>query len=363
MPWCVRPTRKFPSGKPATAVKSPASAGLFFALKWLNQYNAPMLNIKPGQRWISTAEPELGLGTILRADHRQADIIFTGSGELKHFTHASSPLLRVSFEAGDCLFLDATARQVEAVHEDENGMLVYQCGNDLIPEGSIDPEQLAIPAPLRLLIGQYDSAPLFELRRMALQADALDQDAFEQFAVVLLAHFGCRFSQLSEHRFLIDAGDSALEPEFDCHTPCSFALENALGDVQCIHHGHPLIAAANRRLLESRTGNAAFLIDDTLPARSAVLETVFRAGDGSLLLLALDAKGNRLAGYAPNDQAVFRSRDSQIDIKPFKRSLTLIYPALLQSSRAIAAESGHQRLEALRLVVGAEFAVFGRNLR
>lgn len=322
-----------------------------------------MLNIKPGQRWISTAEPELGLGTILRADHRQADIIFTGSGELKHFTHASSPLLRVSFEAGDCLFLNASARHVDAVHEDENGMLVYQCGNDLVPEGSIDPEQLAIPAPLRLLIGQYDSAPLFELRRMALQAGALDQDAFEQFAIILLAHFGCRFSQLSEHRFLIDANDSVLEPGFDCQTPCGFGIECTAGGAESIHPGHPLIAAANRTLLDNRTGNAAFLIDDTLPSRSAVLETVFRDGGGSILLMALDAKGNRLEGYAPNEQAVFRSRDSQIDIKPFKRSLTLIYPALLESSRALAAESGYEKLEALRLVVGSEFALFGKNLR
>jgi hypothetical protein len=322
-----------------------------------------MLNIKPGQRWISTAEPELGLGTILRADHRQADIIFTGCGELKHFTHASSPLLRVSFEPGDSLLLDASARHVEAVHEDDSGMLVYQCGNDLVPEGSIDPEQPALPAPLRLLIGQYDSAPLFELRRMALQAGTLDQDAFERFAIVLLAHFGCRFSQQSEHRFLIDTNDSVLEPEFDSNTPCAFGPECTQDGAQYIHYGHPLIATANRALLEHRTGNAAFMIDDTLPSRSAVLETVFRGEDGSMLSLALDAKGNRLEGYVPNEQAVFRSRDSKIDIKPFKRSLALIYPALLESSRAIAAESGYGKLEALRLVVGAEFALFGKTLR
>jgi hypothetical protein len=41
----------------------------------------------------------------------------------------------------------------------------------------------------------------------------------------------------------------------------------------------------------------------------------------------------------------------------------LIYPALLESSRAIAAENGYGKLEALRLVVGAEFALFGKTLR
>ena len=86
-----------------------------------------MPNIMPGQRWISSAEPELGLGTILRTDARQSDIIFTGCGELKHFTHASSPLLRVRFEPGDTrevpLVALAGTREVHGLNNLVNGPL------------------------------------------------------------------------------------------------------------------------------------------------------------------------------------------------------------------------------------------------
>ncbi|MEY3371905.1 MAG: polymerase-associated protein RapA [Pseudomonadota bacterium] len=319
-----------------------------------------MLNIMPGQRWISTAEPELGLGTILRADARQSDIIFTGCGELKHFTHASSPLLRVRFEIGDSIQMDGAVRTVDAVTEDSSGTLSYCCAGETLHEGSIDPEQPHLPASLRLLIAQYDAAYLFELRRRALQADTLDQDAYELFAIALLSHFGCRFMPVSEHVFLLDAETSELEPGFDKSTPCRFGNDENFSEGHSIHGGHPLMRTALERFLQSRAGSAGFLIDDTLPARSAVLET---STDGCVSLLSLDVRGNHLSVYTPNEQAVFRSRDSQIDMKPFMRSLSQIYPTLLETSLLHAAQSDAGKLEALRLVVGAEFALFGKKSR
>lgn len=322
-----------------------------------------MPNIMPGQRWISSAEPELGLGTILRADARQSDIIFTGCGELKHFTHASSPLLRVRFAPGDCLYMDGVARRVDAVTEDAGGTLNYHCNAEILHEGSIDPEQHHLPAALRLLVGQYDAAYLFELRRRALQAGLLDQETFELFAMALLGHFGCRFTPVSEHVFLLDAESSELDPGFDKSTPCRFG-DDAGGDAgHFIHGGHPFMQEALERFLQSRAGNASFLIDDTLPARSAVLESVFRNAEGAVTLLALDVRGNLLSAYTPNEQAVFRSRDSGIELKPFMRSLTQIYPVLLESSLERAGEIEAGTLEALRLVVGAEFALFGKKNR
>ncbi|MBE0507596.1 MAG: hypothetical protein IBX50_12925, partial [Marinospirillum sp.] len=35
----------------------------------------------PGQRWISDAEVELGLGTILQCDRRSVTLLFPDSGE------------------------------------------------------------------------------------------------------------------------------------------------------------------------------------------------------------------------------------------------------------------------------------------
>ena len=105
------------------------------------------------------------------------------------------------------------------------------------------------------------------------------------------------------------------------------------------------------------------MIDDTLPARSAVLETVFSGADGCAYGFALDAKLNELAQYAPNEQAVFRTRARIVDLKPFKRSLELIYPSLLEASVQAAQSKQADKLQALRLVVGSEFTAFGKSKR
>jgi hypothetical protein len=50
-------------------------------------------------------------------------------------------------------------------------------------------------------------------------------------------------------------------------------------------------------------------------------------------------------------------------MKPYRRSLLQIYPALLEASLAEAAEANSSKLEAVRLIVGAEFALFGKKPR
>src|SRR5690606_30539367 len=55
----------------------------------------------PGQRWFSSAEPELGLGTVLRLAGRQVQIVFTGSGVVRMYALGSAPLLRAVFRPGE----------------------------------------------------------------------------------------------------------------------------------------------------------------------------------------------------------------------------------------------------------------------
>ena len=321
-----------------------------------------MLTIQPGQRWSSTAEPELGLGTILRADNRQADIVFTGCGELKRFTHAASPLVRVRFGAGDRVTVDGRDWDVEAV-EETDGMLRYRCGGEWRLEGALDPEQGALPIDVRLPLNAGDASHLFDLRSDALRAGQMDQSAFEQLALDLLAHFGGRFAPSTPHRFVLDTRELAI-PEFadalPDSLPCRFPSEQAAGedDSALLDAAHPLYAAARRAFLASGAGGASFMIDDSLPARSAVLQAVFGGVDGAVSL-AIDAKFNRLAAYQPNAQSLYRARHAVIDMKPYRRSLDAIYPSLLQAARTAAAEQSAERLLALRLVVGSEFALFG----
>ncbi len=326
-----------------------------------------MLTIRPGQRWSSTAEPELGLGTILRADNRQADIVFTGCGELKRFTHAASPLIRVRYAAGDRVTVDGRTREVDEVGE-ADGMLRYRCGADWLLEGALDPVQGALPVEVRLPLNACDPSHLFDLRSGALRAAQLDQAGFEQLALDLLAHFGGRFAPLTPHRFVLDTRELAV-PDFGdalpASLPCRFPSEEAAGEDggAVLDAAHPLYAAARAAFLASGAGGASFMIDDSLPARSAVLQTVFGADGGALAAIAVDAKFNRLGAFQPNAQSLYRARHAVIDMKPYRRSLEAIYPDLLQASRDAAAELDMPRLLALRLVVGSEFALFGKSGR
>lgn len=322
-----------------------------------------MLTIRPGQRWSSTAEPELGLGTILRADNRQTDIVFTGCGELKRFTLAASPLVRVRFAAGDRITVDGRAFEVDEVAEDD-GMLRYHCGGEWRLEGMLDPEQTALPIDVRLPLNAGDPSHLFDLRSTALAAAQLDQTGFEQLALDLLAHFGGRFAAQTPHRFLLDTRElsvpdfgDALPPSLPCRFPSEQAADEDGSAV--LDAMHPLYAAARQAFIASGAGGASFMIDDSLPARSAVLQTVFGADDGALTAIAVDAKFNLLGAFQPNAQSLYRARHAVIDMKPYRRSLEAIYPDLLQAARDEAARQGMPRLLALRLVVGSEFALFG----
>ena len=49
----------------------------------------------------------------------------------------------------------------------------------------------------------------------------------------------------------------------------------ARDDLLYLRADHPLLLSAQEMLASGETGNAAFLIDDSLPPRSAILEAVF----------------------------------------------------------------------------------------
>ena len=59
--------------------------------------NVPAL----GQRWISDAEPELGLGVVIEVDARAMTVLFPRSEETRVYARANAPLTRIHFGAGD----------------------------------------------------------------------------------------------------------------------------------------------------------------------------------------------------------------------------------------------------------------------
>lgn len=128
----------------------------------------------PGQRWISDAELQMGLGTILSVEHRTVTVLFLATGETRTYAKQTAPLTRVAFTRGDQIrghegwFLN-----VESV-EEQDGLLTYigtkEDGSPTeLEEGQLDNLiQLNRPTE-RLFTGQIDQDKWFELRYQTLQ--------------------------------------------------------------------------------------------------------------------------------------------------------------------------------------------------
>ncbi|HJU41104.1 MAG TPA: RNA polymerase-associated protein RapA, partial [Tahibacter sp.] len=125
----------------------------------------------PGQRWVSNAEPELGLGTILRIEGRSIQVLFAKSGVLRHYAAHAAPLVRAEFRVGQKVSGKGLAFTIERV-ETHQGLLHYYHGADALVEGELDDVQSLSQADERLLSGRVDRADRFDFRVEALQRRA-----------------------------------------------------------------------------------------------------------------------------------------------------------------------------------------------
>ena len=125
----------------------------------------------PGQRWISSAEPELGLGTILRVEGRGVQVLFAKAGVLRPYAVDSAPLLRAEFRAGQRVAGKGIAFLVERV-EIRDDLLIYRGEGRELEEGQLDDEQSVSQADDRLIGGRTDAVAHFELRLEGLKRRA-----------------------------------------------------------------------------------------------------------------------------------------------------------------------------------------------
>jgi ATP-dependent helicase HepA len=125
----------------------------------------------PGQRWYSSTEPELGLGTVLRLSGRQVQLVFTGCGTLRHYAIGGAPLLRAAFKPGDRVRVSGNERMIESAEETE-GLIRYAYTEGHFNEGELDAEQPVSQADAKLLSGRVDRNDQFEFRRECLQRHA-----------------------------------------------------------------------------------------------------------------------------------------------------------------------------------------------
>lgn len=127
-----------------------------------------------GQRWLSTAEMELGLGTVISVTERAISLIFPATGESRNYAIKDAPLTRISFKEDEVAeHHEGWQFKVTSVAE-QDGMLTYTG----IKEGTEDTVtvketflahnyQLNDPAQ-RLFSGQFDDPKWFDLRQQCL---------------------------------------------------------------------------------------------------------------------------------------------------------------------------------------------------
>lgn len=132
-----------------------------------------------GQRWVSHADAQLGLGIIIEVEGRRVSVTFPAAGEERTYSLDNAPLTRLRFKAGDTI---TTIDDVELklIHVEEHEDILFYTGIDhhdqevSISELDLDSFiQLTTPQQ-RLLNGHFDKNPQFALRFATFaQADRL----------------------------------------------------------------------------------------------------------------------------------------------------------------------------------------------
>lgn len=128
----------------------------------------------PGQRWMSTAEPELGLGTIISFANRRIELFFDTHATSRTFAVDTAPLQRIIFTPGSMVEDCAGERfTVVSVNDDpESGLVTYVCDEQSLREDELS-DTLAFSTPdQRLMAGIADDISAFALRRSMLEYEA-----------------------------------------------------------------------------------------------------------------------------------------------------------------------------------------------
>ncbi len=128
----------------------------------------------PGQRWISNAELQLGLGIIIETTHRTVTIAFMASEENRTYARQNAPLTRIIYTPGDQVnSVDDDNIKIQSLSESE-GIITYTGVNTddqpiTFNENRLDHFiQLNRPAE-RLFSGQIDKNHWFNLRHQTLK--------------------------------------------------------------------------------------------------------------------------------------------------------------------------------------------------
>lgn len=129
---------------------------------------------KQGQRWLSEAEPELGLGIILELtppdNPKMVQLSFPASGESRNYGIKTAPLKRMVFRVGDVVTAHDGAELLVASVSEREGLYYYEsAAGDVLSEAALD-DRTAFHRPQeRIFSGAVDTERLYSLRTRALE--------------------------------------------------------------------------------------------------------------------------------------------------------------------------------------------------
>ncbi len=127
-----------------------------------------MQEYKPGQKWISQTEPELGMGRILNAGDRTVTCYFDLVEEERTYAGRAAPLVRVRFAIGDSIRTRTGIHLTVTGVSERDGLLAYYGDHEgtptIVPESELDPDVRFSKPEDRLFTRQIDDNARFNLR-------------------------------------------------------------------------------------------------------------------------------------------------------------------------------------------------------
>jgi ATP-dependent helicase HepA len=182
-----------------------------------------------------------------------------------------------------------------------------------------------------------------------------DDPARDAFVQRLLEGFGIHAEELGGQVLLLDPqylSTDALPGFAEGPQSATFSREVALAreDLPLLRLDHPLIAGALDLALSGEQGNAAFMVDDALPPRSALLQAVYllecvadRALDAERFLptqpivVTVDTRLAERADFRPSEAALRKAADRNIEVPRYRKFLAKLVPPMLERAEAVAA--------------------------
>lgn len=124
-----------------------------------------------GQRYMSEAEPELGLGVLGEIEDKTIIVLFNAVLETRRYGRKTAPLKRIIFDIGDEVTTNSSQKFIVTHREqDEDGLYIYQGeeSQEIIETQLLDSVSFNKPEE-KLVNACADPATLFELRNQTLQ--------------------------------------------------------------------------------------------------------------------------------------------------------------------------------------------------